>query len=64
MKSINHFTHFMFSDRFSFFDNVMILIFVSLSLQTQSLWWLLAIVPASLVGAVLSVKFGKNPDKQ
>jgi hypothetical protein len=62
MKSIKSFTHFMFSDRFSFFDNLMMLIFVSISLQTQSLWWLLAIIPASLVGAVLTIKFGKNSD--
>jgi hypothetical protein len=60
MKLIKRFNHFMFSDRFSFFDNIMMLIFVSVSLQTQSLWWLLAIVPASLVGAILSIKFGNN----
>lgn len=62
MKVIKSFAHFIFSDRFSFFDNIMMLISVSISIQTQSLWWLLAIIPVSLVGAVLTIKFGNNSD--
>lgn len=60
MKYIHKFNHFMYSDRFSFFDNLVMFIFVGLTISTGSYMWLLAIIPAAIVGAVLSVKFGST----
>ena len=49
---------FLFSDRFSFFDMAAILVVIEIA-QSTSLWWLLAVLPLSIIGAIMSIKYGQ-----
>jgi hypothetical protein len=56
------FNYMMYSDRFSFFDVLVMMIFVGMA-NTYSLWWLLGIIPFSIIGAALSVRYNKPKEQ-
>jgi hypothetical protein len=59
MKFINGFLTTVFSDRFSFFDFAAIIVIVELS-KAYSWWWMIAIVPLSIIGAAVSIRYDKQ----
>lgn len=58
MKFIDQLLTTVFSDRFSFFDFMAIIIVIELS-KAYSWWWMLAIVPLSIVGTAVSFRYNR-----
>lgn len=54
----------MFAERFCFFDLWMLIVFIELSRTYNSLWWLLGIIPATLISAVMTTRFYKTNNRQ
>ena len=52
---------FLFPERFSFFDFLAIIVIIEVS-KAYSLWWLLAILPATLVSTILTVRHNRNKE--
>lgn len=47
---------YLFSDKFSLFDMLSIVVVIEIA-QTYGLWWLLAIIPLTFLGAIFSIKY-------
>jgi hypothetical protein len=61
MKFFNTLFQEIFSERFSFFDVIAMLVFIELA-KLYSFWWLLAIIPFSIISAALTMRTNKTKE--
>lgn len=61
MKFFNTLFQETFLERFSFFDVLAILVFIELA-KLYSLWWLLAVLPVSIISAALTIRANRTKE--